>query len=67
MSFIDKTDSLSWKIKKLDIATMQISEIGPTLLKKEDMVWTSNGLIIMSDGTSLFSYGSQAAMKVGKK
>ncbi|MES2372119.1 MAG: hypothetical protein V4557_06030 [Bacteroidota bacterium] len=55
MSFVDKTDSLSWKIKKLDITTMQISDIGPTLLRKEDMVWTSNGIIIMSDGTSLFS------------
>jgi hypothetical protein len=55
MSFVDKTDSLSWKIKKLDIATMQISDIGPTLLRREDMAWTSNGIIIMSDGTSLFS------------
>ncbi len=55
MSFVDKTDSLSWKIKKLDIASMQISEIGPTLLKKEDMTWTSSGMIIMSDGSSLFS------------
>jgi hypothetical protein len=55
MSFIDKTDSLSWKIKKLDIGTMQISDIGPTLLRKEDMTWTANGLIIMSNGTDLFS------------
>lgn len=55
MSFVDKTDSLSWKIKKLDIASMQVSDIGPTLLRREDMVWTTNGIIIMSDGTALFS------------
>ncbi|MES2328126.1 MAG: hypothetical protein V4539_00900 [Bacteroidota bacterium] len=55
MSFVDKTDSLSWKIKRLDIATMQISDIGPTLLRKEDMAWASNGMIIMSNGMDLFS------------
>lgn len=55
MSYVDKTDSLSWKIKRLDLATMQISDIAPTLLRKEDMTWTSTGIIIMSNGTDLFS------------
>ncbi|MCW3119102.1 MAG: hypothetical protein JWM28_3184 [Chitinophagaceae bacterium] len=67
MSFVDETDSLSWKIKKLDINTMQISDIGPTLLRKEDMAWTSNGIIIMSDGSSLFSLqpgGSEGWQKI---
>ena len=55
MSFIDKTNPKAWVIKRLDIATMQISEIGTALPEQEYMTWTRNGLIIMSDGTSLFS------------
>ena len=55
MSFIDKTDPKIWIIKKIDIATMQISEIGNTLPAQENMAWSNNGLMIMSDGTGLFS------------
>lgn len=55
ISFIDKSDPKTWKIKKIDIVTMQISEIANTLPAQENMTWTSNGLMIMSDGTSLFS------------
>jgi Tol biopolymer transport system component len=33
MSFVDKTDSLSWKIKKLDIASMQISDHRPNIIE----------------------------------
>ncbi len=55
MSFVDKTDSANWRIKRLDIATMQVTDIGATLPKREDMCWTGTGLVIMSNGTELFS------------
>jgi hypothetical protein len=55
ISFVEKTDNPVGKINKLDLATMQISVIGSTLPNREDMTWTNNGLIISSDGKSLFS------------
>jgi len=56
MSFIDKTDPKTWVIKRLEIASMQISEIATTLPAQENMSWTNNNVMIMSDGTNLFSF-----------
>ena len=56
MSFIDKTDPKIWLIKRLELLSQQVSVITPTLPGQENMVWTKNGMIIMSDGTDLFYF-----------
>jgi len=63
MSFIEKSAAKTGMIKRLDLATMQITDIGNTLPGQEYMAWTPNGLMIMSDGTDLFS--SDPANKSG--
>lgn len=63
MSFIEKSDAKTGMIKRLDIATMQITDLGTILPAQEYMAWTSNGLMITSDGTDLFS--SDPANKSG--
>jgi Tol biopolymer transport system component len=55
MSFVDKS-SESWKIKKLNIKGRNVSEITGTLAGHEDLCWTPDGKIIMSDGERLFYF-----------
>ncbi len=54
MSFIQKNSENEWIISRLDIDTKKITPIVQTLPGREDMVWTRNGKVIMSDGVKLF-------------
>lgn len=56
MSFIDKSDSQQWQIKRYDINTGAITTIAPALGQKEDITWTQNGTILSSDGEKIYSY-----------
>ncbi|WP_299821776.1 hypothetical protein [uncultured Pontibacter sp.] len=55
MSFIDKTDSTQWLVKRYDVKTGAIATIAPTLAQKEDITWTHNGTLLSSDGSNIYS------------
>jgi hypothetical protein len=55
MSFVDKSTD-SWLIKRLDTKTKTASNITATLLGHEDLTWTPDGKIIMSDGEKLYYF-----------
>ena len=55
MSYISKkTDS--WSINSFDPVSKETSTIINTVEGSEDLTWTNNGVILMSDGNSLFSF-----------
>ena len=56
MSFVHKQSASEWQIKKFDNKTESISVIITTLSGREDLAWTPDGTIIMSDGSKLFQY-----------
>lgn len=58
ISFIDKQGE-EWHIKKYESATGMIVTITPTLPNREDLAWTSDGKILMSDGEKLFYWVSK--------
>lgn len=55
MSFVHKTSAEEWSIKKLNENGI-IETITSTLPAREDLAWTSDGKILMSDGKKLFYY-----------
>ena len=55
-SFVHKTSEKDWQIKKVDLGDMKISTITSTLPGREDITWTSDGLILTSDGDKIFAY-----------
>ena len=54
MSFVLKKGDGEWVISRLDVATQVITPIVNSLPGREDMTWTRNGSIIMSDGEKIF-------------
>ncbi len=54
MSYIDKSMSDNWRINKFDPKTNKSSIIASTLSFQEDMAWTQNGYILMSDGSKIY-------------
>jgi hypothetical protein len=55
MSFVDKSTD-SWVIKELDARTKVVTDIAKSLPGREDLAWTPDGKIIMSDGEKLFYF-----------
>jgi hypothetical protein len=55
MSFVHKISDSEWIIKRLDGATSEITTLIKTLPGREDLCWTPQGRIIMSDGTRIYS------------
>ena len=55
MSFIDKSDSTQWLIKRYDSKTGAITTIAPTIAQREDITWTHNGTLLSSDGEKIYS------------
>jgi Tol biopolymer transport system component len=53
MSFVKKTTEAEWSIMQLDNDTGAITKLMDTLPQHEDLCWTADGKIIMSDGTKL--------------
>lgn len=56
MSFVHKRSKNDWVINRLDIASQKITPITSTMEGSEDLAWTKDGRIIMSDGSKLFVY-----------
>ena len=57
MSYISKKTDL-WSINSFDPVSKETSTIINTVKGSEDLTWTNNGVILMSDGNSLFSFHS---------
>jgi Tol biopolymer transport system component len=55
MSFVHKVSDSEWVIKKIN-ADGSMETITTTLQGREDLTWTPDGKIIMSDGKKLFYY-----------
>ncbi|MCA4897442.1 MAG: TolB family protein [Bacteroidota bacterium] len=53
MSFVKKTTETEWSVMQLDNDTGAIAKLLDTLPQREDLCWTPDGKIIMSDGTKL--------------
>lgn len=56
MSFVQKISEKDWMINRLDITSQKIIPITTTLTGREDLTWTNDGRIIMSDGEKLFYF-----------
>lgn len=56
MSFVHKRSKNDWVINRLDIASQKITPITSTMEGSEDLAWTKDGRVIMSDGSKLFVY-----------
>lgn len=56
MSFVRKPATGPWTICKLDVKTNKITTITTSIENREDLTWTPDGTIIMSDGVKLFSF-----------
>lgn len=54
ISFVQKSLSTDWQIKKLDTETMAISTLATTLPGREDITWTPDGRVISSDGSKIY-------------
>lgn len=57
MSYVDKSGD-SWVIKELDTKAKSLSNITISLPGREDLSWTPDGKIIMSDGEKLYYFHS---------
>ena len=55
MSYISKKTDL-WSINSFDPVSKETSTIINTVEGSEDLTWTNNGVILMSDGNSSFSF-----------
>ena len=56
VSFVDKTDSLNWKIKLYDPKFDSMSEITTTLKGSEDYAWTQSGDLILGNKGKLYKF-----------
>jgi WD40-like Beta Propeller Repeat len=54
MSFVHKISDSEWIIKRFDKTTGAITDIATTLPGREDLCWTPDGKIIMSDGSKIY-------------
>jgi hypothetical protein len=54
MSFISKASDEEWTINSFDPQTKKSTVLTNTLPSREDMCWTNNGLILMSDGDDIY-------------
>jgi hypothetical protein len=61
VSFVDKGRSAKWIIKKIHLEDGVVEPVAETLPQREDLAWTNDGVILMSDGEKIFF------LKPGKK
>ena len=54
MSFVHKVSDSEWIIKRLEKTTGAIADIAITLPGRDDLCWTPDGKIIMSDGSKIY-------------
>ncbi len=55
MSFVKKVTETEWAIMQLDIQTLAVTKLTDTMPQREDLCWSPEGRIIMSDGTKIYS------------
>lgn len=55
ISFMQKTPQGTWLIQRFDTQTMAITTLTPGLAGAEEMAWTQNGLLLMSNGGQIFA------------
>ncbi|SMB83674.1 hypothetical protein SAMN00120144_0759 [Hymenobacter roseosalivarius DSM 11622] len=56
ISFLEKTAEGKWLVKRFDTNTKVISILGPALEGSEDLAWTKNGLMLMSNGQQIYAF-----------
>jgi hypothetical protein len=56
LSFIQKTTDKDWLIKKVDLNTQKISTLTKAIPGREDIAWTSDGMLLSSDGETVFVF-----------
>jgi hypothetical protein len=56
VSFVHKVSPGEWWIKEFDLAAKSITAIVRTLAGREDYAWTPDGILVMAQGSKLFSY-----------
>ncbi|MFM8914216.1 MAG: TolB family protein [Flammeovirgaceae bacterium] len=54
MSYVKKVSETQWSIFLLDKTTLASNKLMDTLPQREDLCWTPDGKVIMSDGTKVF-------------
>jgi arylsulfatase A-like enzyme len=54
LSFVRKLSRDEWWMELLDLDTMEYTRLGQTLPGREDYAWTTDGALIMGDGSKLF-------------
>ncbi|OGX83427.1 hypothetical protein BEN47_03830 [Hymenobacter lapidarius] len=55
ISFMQQTPEGTWLIQRFDTKTRAITTIAPGLAGSEDVAWTRNGLMLMSNGEQIYS------------
>jgi WD40-like Beta Propeller Repeat len=55
-SFVDKSDSVHWRIKRYDLQTNTTRILTTTLKGSEDYCWTPAGNLLMGQGSRVFIY-----------
>lgn len=54
MSFVEKVSTKEWLIRRYEPGKKFISTIATALPQRDNLAWTTNGLILMSDGKEIF-------------
>ncbi|WP_426061274.1 TolB family protein [Hymenobacter sp. B1770] len=54
ISFLEQTPEGTWLIRRFDTQTRAVTTLGPALAGAEDVAWTRNGLMLMSNGEQIY-------------
>ena len=54
-SFVHKVSDQEWLIKSFDLKTREVATVIKTFPRAEDYAWTPTGLLLMANGSKLFS------------
>lgn len=54
ISYVHKLSEGNWEIKKLYTTSLKSEKLTNTLPGKEDLAWTTGGILLSSDGTKLY-------------
>ncbi|SFQ64974.1 hypothetical protein SAMN04515668_3418 [Hymenobacter arizonensis] len=55
ISFLEHAPDGTWLIRRFDTQTQAVTTLAPALTGAEDVAWTSNGLMLMSNGEQIYS------------
>ena len=54
LSFLEQTPAGPWLVRRYDAQTRAVTTLAPALEGAEDLAWTRNGLLLMSDGQRIY-------------